>query len=258
MTEDVFVVDIPVFMPVYEPDKKYGWSQYKDHLWEALNKATNGHCMYCYNTIVINREIMGHIEHSIEKVNSKRLENCVPNMGSACIICNEKYKRQQETARKLQPKFLKEFETGECKKYDCKGICDKLEQLREEYICSGKIVIQPFEAKIKKDGHVLKLQYDLLNCKYRPSQSGEKYTTEEMEIIHNHIKLFGLNDPKRKNYEVGKYCKNVIDDDSLMIGKDYNNLIVDLFREKLQKLDITDAVKICRIVYENAFMRLAT
>ena len=28
--EDFFVVDIPVFVPEYDKDKKYGWTKYKD------------------------------------------------------------------------------------------------------------------------------------------------------------------------------------------------------------------------------------
>ncbi len=36
--EDFFVVDIPVFVPEYDKDKKYGWTNYKDELWDLLKK----------------------------------------------------------------------------------------------------------------------------------------------------------------------------------------------------------------------------
>lgn len=49
--EDFFVVDIPVFVPEYDKDKKYGWTNYKDELWDLLKETTHGYCMYCYDRI---------------------------------------------------------------------------------------------------------------------------------------------------------------------------------------------------------------
>ena len=65
--EDFFVVDIPVFVPEYDKDKKYGWTNYKDELWDLLKETTHGYCMYCYDRIWINQERRGQIEHGIEK-----------------------------------------------------------------------------------------------------------------------------------------------------------------------------------------------
>ena len=77
------MVDIPVFVPEYDKDKKYGWTNYKDELWDLLKETTHGYCMYCYDRIWINQERRGQIEHGIEKKNSmKRLQDCVPNLGS--------------------------------------------------------------------------------------------------------------------------------------------------------------------------------
>ena len=74
--EDFFVVDIPVFVPEYDKDKKYGWTNYKDELWDLLKETTHGYCMYCYDRIWINQERRGQIEHGIEKKNSmKRLQD---------------------------------------------------------------------------------------------------------------------------------------------------------------------------------------
>ncbi len=257
--EDFFKIDIPVFVPVYDTDKKYGWSKYKDNLWNLLKETTGGYCMYCYDSIWINQQRRGQIEHGIEKANSlDYLTDCIPNLGLACPNCNGSYKRRGEGKRKLSLKSIKEFETGACKKYDCKGPCDKYKKLRREYIKTGKILLQPFEAKIQENGHTLRLQYDLLKCKYIPSESYGEYNEEELKIIEEHIKLLGLNTPERKNFEVGKYCKNVIDNRSLMQGFEYNNLVVDLFREKLQCFTLEQAIKICKVVYGNAFLQLAT
>ena len=70
--EDFFVVDIPVFVPEYDKDKKYGWTNYKDELWDLLKETTHGYCMYCYDRIWINQERRGQIEHGIEKKNSMK------------------------------------------------------------------------------------------------------------------------------------------------------------------------------------------
>lgn len=258
MTEDFFVLDVPVFIPAYRSDTKYGWTNYKDNLWNLLKDTSNGYCMYCYDSIWINGQRRGQIEHGIEKKNSeKALSDCVPNLSIACEICNSKYKKRGEVSRRLADKYIKEFESGSCSKFDCKGICEKFKKLRQIYIKNGKVLIQPFEARINDKGNVLRLQYDLLNCRYIPSRR-EKYTEEECDIIEQHIRLFGLNSSERKNNEIGKYCKNVIDADSLLLSIDYNNLMVELLKEKLRQINIKDAIKICTVIYSMAFNSLAT
>lgn len=103
----------------------------------------------------------------------------------------------------------------------------------------------------------MRLQYDLLNCRYVSSER-EEYSEEERDIIEQHIRLFGLNSSERKNNEIGKYCKNVIDSGSLLLNIDYNNLMVELLKEKLQKTNLEDAIKICTAIYSMAFNYLAT
>lgn len=257
--EDFFVVDIPVFIPIYDANTKYGWSRHKESLWDLLKEVTGGYCMYCYDSVWINEQRRGQIEHGIEKINSPEyLTDCIPNLGLACSNCNGSYKKRGENSRKLPISSIKKFEDNDCKKYDCRGLCDGYYQLRMEYIRSGKIILQPFEAKIHKNGHTLRLQYDLLNFKYIPAKNRDAYEKEELEIMQNHIALFGLNSPERKNYEVGKYCKNVVDYRSLMENVTYNNLVVHLLREKLKCLDITKAIKICEIIYDHAWLRQTT
>ncbi len=257
--EDFFTVDIPVFVPIYDRTKKYGWSRYYDELWNLLKDTTDGYCMYCYDSVWINGQRRGQIEHGIEKTNSREfLTDCVPNLGLACSNCNEKYKRKGEEKRKLSVKSIKQFEDGICRRFDCKEPCNQFRKLRMEYTRLGKIIPQPFESRSRENGPVLRMQYDLLKCEYIPSKNSGAYNKEELDIIYHHIELFGLNRPERKNYEVGKYCKNVIDFQSFMQDVEYNNLVVELLRKKLMKLDIKEAVKICKIVYCNAWMQLNT
>ena len=99
---DYFSVDIPVFVPSYDEKKLYGWSRYKDDLWDLLKDTTGGYCMYCYDTVWINGQRRGQIEHGIEKINSPEyLTDCVPNLGLACENCNgniRKEEKKKETA----------------------------------------------------------------------------------------------------------------------------------------------------------------
>lgn len=110
MKEDFFLIDIPVFKPVYVMNEKYGWTKHKENLLLLLKDTTDGYCMYCYDSVWINRQIRGQIEHGIERVNSKQyLSDCVPNLGLACDNCNLSYKRRGEKIRKLPAKSIKEF-----------------------------------------------------------------------------------------------------------------------------------------------------
>lgn len=259
MKQDFFLIDIPVFIPQYDSEMKYGWNKYKENLWDLLSNTTSGYCMYCYDAIVINNKKRGQIEHGIEQNNSKaRLSDCVPNLGIACEICNDSYKRRGEGKRKLPKDMIEEFEKGECIGYDCKQMCNKFLKIREEYVSKGRIILQPFGVTNKDTGHELRLQYDLLKCKYVPCHTYYEYSKEELDFIKAHIELFGLNSSERKNYEVGKYCKNVVNYRSLMPDIKYNNLVVELFREKLMKIELEKAIKICEIAYNSAFYKLAT
>lgn len=170
----------------------------------------------------------------------------------------ENIKRAGERRRKLPKEMVMEFENNDCRKYDCKEPCEKYKKLRREYVRRGKILVQPFETRVCDTGRTLRIQYDLLKHRYIPSRSYGQYSEEELGIIEGHIKQFSLNEPERRNFEIGKYCKNVIDSGSLMRGVEYNNLIVDLFREKLLRLDMEKALKICRVIYGNSFSQMAT
>lgn len=256
---DYFSIDIPVFAPLYDETKRYGWSRYKDDLWDLLKDTTGGYCMYCYDTVWINGQRRGQIEHGIEKINSPEyLTDCVPNLGLACENCNGKYKKRVEEKRRLPEEQIRAFEPVSCRKYACRIPCEKYIKLRKEYVSRGKIILQPFESKTHENGNVLRLRYDLLNGVYIPGDCPDTYSKKELGIIEGHIRLFGLNSAERRNREVGRYCKNVIDHHDLMEDMPYHNLVVDLFRNKLKELSVDDAVKVCKIIYSRALLRRAT
>lgn len=259
MSNDFFLIDIPEFVPDYDKRKQYRYSdsQLKKQLAQLLCSTSEGYCMYCYNSIKINGNIYADLEHGIEKsIDNEIFENCIPNISISCSKCNQKYKRIGEKKRISYMKEQKKEITG-CQHSDCKQLCHQMIDLRKRYIENGKILIYPFGNYICNKNK-LEIQYDLLNAKYIPSEK-HVYTKHERKIIENHIKMFYLNSPERRNREVSLYCKNVIDQKSLLLEIRYNNYIVDLFRKKLEELNsISKAIEICKIVYFMNFIKMAT
>lgn len=60
--------------------------------------------MYCYTRIRIDGKFYANLEHAIEKNNSKKLVECVPNIGLACSVCNQSLKKRGENNRRLSQK----------------------------------------------------------------------------------------------------------------------------------------------------------
>ena len=257
MEENIFLLSIPNFIPSYKEDTCYGYSKYKENLLDLLKETSGGYCMYCYNRVYINGDYMCQIEHGIEKSNSTRLEDCVPNLGIACPKCNQSYKKTGEKKRKLKKESITAFEKGTCLTFNCKVQCNNFIALRKEYVKYANIILQPFGVVNDETKHEYRLQYDVLKGKYLPSEE-ETYTSNERRFIEAHIKQFGLNNPKSRNREIGRYCRNVIDQNSILDEVEYNNLLVDLFRDKLRKKDINTAVHICEVVYKHALINLQT
>ncbi len=253
MDDDFFLINIPNFEPAYKSDTSYGWSNdsYYDNTIDLLCNTTGGYCMYCYNRILINGQNCANIEHGVETSNSpktKRLADCVPNLGLACSKCNGKYKTRGQLKRAPSKKDISFYERGTCKSTSCKRACNKFINLRKKYTNKGHIILQPFGVTNELTGHEYKIQYDLLKGKYIPCHIEGGYTNDEIVFIQEHIKLFNLNDAKRKNREVAKYCKNVLKYHSILEDIEYNNLVVDLFRNKLLNLEINKVEKICAMV----------
>lgn len=259
MDWDYFLIDIPSFIPIYDLKKEYGYEDdiLKKELRKVLCLSSDGYCMYCYNSIKINGQIYGDLEHGIEKsINIKILNNCVPNISISCSKCNQKYKRSGEKKR-VSSFNMSEIDISSCAQTNCNHLCSEMRENRKNYIAKGKILLQPFENEVV-EGKRLELQYDLLHAKYIPNQN-RKYSKTEIEIIENHIKLFKLNSSERRNREIGLYCKNVIDQNSILKEIRYNNLVVKLLQKKLIELnDLNMAVKICKIIYFTNFIEMAT
>ena len=81
--EDFFCLDIPLFKVRYKRWKNYGYrkANEKENLKKVLSEASGGYCMYCYSRMEVDNKFYGHLEHAIEKNNSDKLIECIPNIG---------------------------------------------------------------------------------------------------------------------------------------------------------------------------------
>ena len=68
--------------------------------------------MYCYSRINVDNKWYGNLEHAIEKNNSYKLRECIPNIGAACMRCNQSLKRVGEKKRIISAKVIDVFESN--------------------------------------------------------------------------------------------------------------------------------------------------
>lgn len=253
MADDLFLLDLPIYKPVYAKEKKYGfYGQEKKNTLALLTDLSHGYCMYCFNRIVINGNHYGQIEHGIERKIAKQLVNCVPNLGLACSKCNQSYKSIGEKQRKLTPNQIEKLKECTCNAGNCKEICDTFSTCRKYYMKKWKIILQPFGYQ-NRNKVLYKIQFNLLTGEYIPNEN-ELYSEEDKSFIEAHIKFFGLNDVARRNKELAIYCKNVIAEQSILDGITVNHLIVELFRKKLAGIPLEKAIRICEIVYNQLLL----
>lgn len=137
--EDFLYLDIPLSQVRYKRWKRYGYlnTKEKENTKEVLLDSNGGYCMYCYSRIKVDNKVYGNLEHAIEKSNSKKLVECIPNIGIACPVCNQSFKRIGERKRKITNQMRKDFEdTSRCvaeQRKQCTIPCKSLRQLQKEY-----------------------------------------------------------------------------------------------------------------------------
>lgn len=262
MSEKFLLLDIPVFEPEYEIDKDYTYSKEKgkQNLKELLLKTSDDYCMYCYSKVYIDNKLVGHLEHSIEKKNSGILKNCNVNISIACIKCNLSFKKVGEDKRALEKEEIELFEKQcRCSEQTCLSPCEQYEDLKEKYLKkdTAEIILQPFGVINKATNNKYIIQYDLLEQKFIVSEQFQ-YSDKEIEFINKHIERFNLNDSQYRTREIIKVCEDVIYFQKLPRKKRYNNLVADLFIDKLNSISITDAIKLCEQIIVLSEMRCKT
>ena len=256
LSNDVFLLDIPIFEPKYDLSKNYIYSndEGKQNLKEILLKTSDDYCMYCYSKVLVDNKLLAHLEHSIEKNKSDKLKDCNVNISIACMKCNLSFKRVGEKKRELKDCEIRLFENNCTCKSTCKKPCDAYEELKDIYLKKegAQIILQPFGVVNKCTDNIYKLQYNLLEQEFIVSEEYE-YTDYETNFINKHIIRFNLNDAEYRTKEVIKVWEDVIDYKQIPKKKRYNNLVADLFIDRLNSMNIETAVKMCEniIIYSS-------
>jgi len=252
---DIFgQIEMPDFLPEYDSNKKYGYGnpRYKRNLKELLNKTSNDFCMYCYIRVAAEGKMWGHLEHSIEKINSGYLTECVPNIGWACPVCNEVFKKNQENERKILKKDIKIFEHNlNCMSNKCNKECIKYKNLKKKYVLQEEahIILQPNGVKGFDTGLDLRLQYNVIKARFEPSEYQGEYSENEKAYIIDHINRFHLNDESYKTNALMAFFEDVIETGGHIVHTPTNNLVVKLFKDKLKGLEKEQIVQICNKLY---------
>ena len=251
LSDDLFLLDIPIFEPKYDLSKNYIYSKDKGkaNLKEVLLETSDDYCMYCYSKVLVDNKLSAHLEHSIEKKNSIKLEDCNVNISISCMKCNLSFKKSGENKRALEYYEIKEFEdTCKCDK-TCLVPCKEYEDIKEIYLEkeSANIILQPFGVVNKETGNKYKIQYNLLDQEFIVSENS-KYSEYEKCFIKKHISRFNLNDAEYRTREVIKVCEDVIDNERIPRKKRYNNLVADLFIDRLNSIKVEEAIKLCQLI----------
>ena len=135
--------------------------------------------------------------------------------------------------------------------------CMALKKLQKQYntLEEGKIILQPMGTTGNDSKENLTVQYDVISMEFQPADSFYKYSHEEREIITTHIKRFKLNDPKFRTRQLYDFIKNIVDNNGKIPQYEYNNIIIELFCEKLKNKTSAEILKICEGIYSVIFLK---
>lgn len=207
-------------------------------------------------------KLYGNLEHAIEKANSEKLFECIPNIGLACIMCNQTFKRIGERKRKLPKVLVEQYENeslcGIKERKQCVVPCNALRNLQKQYnaLPEGQFILQPMGVYGTETGSRLALQYDILKMEFQPADLIYTYSKNEKAFIEMHIKRFRLNDPKYRTRQLYNFIKSVIDNQGKIPHYEYNNWIVEQFRDNISNKSQEDILKICKSIYCIVFSKM--
>lgn len=257
--QDFFKITIPKFQVEFKEAISYNHEDKKKkvELRDVLTKSSRGYCMYCYVRILIDRKNFGHLEHTIEQNSIGELAHCHHNISIACPKCNLSFKKSEQAKRKIIPTIRIQCNKNECKNTKCQAWYD----IGSQYINNmqnknlQKIIIQPYGVFQRLNNIDLFIDYDLLNFKYVPKNKN-LYTQETIEYIKSHIKKFRLNNEEYRTKEIRKIIDFVLEYEKIPKKGNCNNLIGELFIEKLEELkDIEKVKKICKTLNRKALLK---
>ncbi len=260
--EDYLLLELPDFKPDYKKRAKYGYQNLKEKekLQNVLKECSRGYCMYCYSRIFVDGKMYGQLEHAIEKNNAPELIECIPNIGLACSKCNSSFKRKGENNRKIEPCMIQKFQTQvKCRngvRKQCRVACKSLLSLQKTYSDrkEARIILQPMGIHGKVTGEKLELQYDVLKAEFEPAFQRHTYDQKEIAFIQEHILRFHLNDPVFKTHQLQDFVRTAIDNGGKLPKYEYNNLVVELFADKIKDRTQQEILKICEGIYLAGFL----
>lgn len=262
--ENLNLIEIPAFKPHYKKSKKYGYKNptEKNNLKDVLEESTEGYCMYCYSRIRVDEKLYANLEHAIEKNNSDKLIECIPNIGLSCSVCNQTFKRIGELKRKIPPNIIAQYEkSSRCSsisRKQCTVACKALRELQKNYsnLPDAEILLQPMGIIGNDSDNMLMIQYDVMKMEFEPARNLYTYSDSEIRFIEAHIKRFRLNDAKYRSRQLFDFIRNVIDNNGKIPIYEYNNLIVKLFCKKISDKPQNEILKICKSIFVIAFPKM--
>ena len=110
--------------------------------------------------------------------------------------------------------------------------------------------------KGKQSGNPLAIQYDVLKMEFQPNIRQFAYSDDELMFIEKHILRFHLNDPEFRTRQLTDYIRNMIDNGGNVQQYEYNNMIVQLFVDKIKDKTVEEKVDICSKIYVMLITRL--
>lgn len=262
--ENFLILEIPAFKPKYKKWRRYGYvnAAEKDNLKILLEESTKGYCMYCFSRVRVDQKLYANLEHAIEKGNSDKLIDCIPNIGLSCAVCNQNFKRIGERNRKLSDETIDHYEkSARCSaknRKQCTVACKALRELQKNYsrLPGAEIILQPMGIKGEDSQEELALQYNVLKMVFEPAKDRHMYSGQELRFIDAHINRFRLNDSQYRTRQLYDFVRNVIDSNGKVPTYEYNNLVVKLFHEKLSGKSQEEIVKICRSIFLFMFSKM--
>ena len=189
--EDLLLLEMPVFQPHYKKWEKYGYTNLieKNKLKDILEECTDGYCMYCYTRVRVDEKLYANLEHAIEKSNSDKLIDCVPNIGLSCPMCNQTFKRIGEKKRKLPKKDITQYEdSSKCSttyRRQCTVPCKALRKLQKKYssLADAEILLQPMGIQGIDSNELLILQYNVINMEFEPAKKSHTYSERDRKSV---------------------------------------------------------------------------
>lgn len=240
--EDFFILELPNYEVKFEENQNYKYKndKGKENLKKVLLSASRGYCMYCYTRVEVDRKNYGQLEYSVEQETAPILSNCHHNISIACPTCNLSLKKKEQGKRKI------EIEEELICNFSCGNIpCETYYTVTNRYIGNltekddtKKFILKPrgvIQGDSPEERIYYKVAYDLLNCEFIP-YGDERYLPESKKYIEEHIEKFCLNDEEYRTKEIEKVVEDIINLKQLPNKTRYNNLVAELFIEKLEKI----------------------